>query len=70
MASVTQCDVCKNVVRHNEAKDVRINRLTASNGMGSLLHEVELCPACYDKLCIFLKVRTENDNAGTAQVSS
>lgn len=59
MASVTQCDVCKNIVRHNEAKYVRINRLTTSDDLGSLLHEVELCPVCYDKLCIFLKVRVE-----------
>ena len=59
MASVTQCDVCKNIVRHNEAKYVRINRLTASNDMGSLLHEVELCPACYNKICLLLMVRVE-----------
>lgn len=59
MASVTQCDVCGSVIKHNESKFVRINKVTVDAGIGQELYALDTCPECYTKLCVLLKVEAK-----------
>lgn len=50
MASVTQCDICGNVVKHNECKYIEIfnvdkDRLKCGKIMGK-----DICDKCYKNL--------------------
>lgn len=51
MANVTQCDVCANVVKHEQSKYVEVYNVTAGNSTGAKIHRLELCMDCYKKLC-------------------
>lgn len=51
MASVTQCDVCSNVVKHEESKYVEIHSVIASDDKNRKLHQIEVCQRCYEAIC-------------------
>ena len=71
MASVTQCDVCPNVVRHEKSLFVEIYRVTKSDNKGAQLHAVDLCPDCYVKLCELLGLEAKtNANSGSDQAAT
>lgn len=59
MASVTQCDICGSIIKHYESKYVRINKVTAGDGIGQELYALDACPECYTKLCMLLKVEVK-----------
>lgn len=49
--STVTCDVCEQVVLPEHAKFIRIydnSRISPSN---KVLHTIDVCPVCYDKLC-------------------
>lgn len=48
--NVTQCDVCGNVVKHEQSVYLKANKTTADNKIGSTLKDVELCQVCWDKV--------------------
>ena len=54
MASVTQCDVCSNVVKHEQSKYIEIYSVKKDDSTGLLLHKREVCPDCYTKVCAVL----------------
>lgn len=56
MASVTQCDVCGNVMKNNEAMWIEARRCNHDGTAGSKLYGKDLCPECYKKLTKLLKV--------------
>ena len=47
MATVTQCDSCKAVMKHNESKYVEIYSVTSNNTKCKQLHLLDLCESCY-----------------------
>ena len=51
MASVTQCDVCHDVVKHEKALYLLIKNMTATGHTDYVLHSLDICPECYRKLC-------------------
>lgn len=55
MASVTQCDVCGNVVKHEQSKYVEVSSVQKDDSTGRVLHKLEICPDCYVKLCTTLQ---------------
>lgn len=59
MASITMCDVCKNVVKHEESKYVEVYSVRKDNCTGTKIHSLEVCPACYEKLCAVLKIEVK-----------
>lgn len=57
MANVTQCDVCGNIVKHEESKYIKIY---AVNEYGNtLLKSInkDICLNCYEKIKKFLKIK-------------
>lgn len=57
MAAVIKCDACGNTCRYSEAKHVRIHKLVGAESYSTAtLEAIDVCPACYDKLCKLLKL--------------
>ena len=56
MASVTQCDVCKSVVKHEKAVILSIKHMTSAGHADYTMHSLEICPECYRKLCDTLNI--------------
>lgn len=56
MASVTQCDVCGNVVRHEESKFIEIWNVCKNDTKGSQVANKEICDKCYNNLKKLLKM--------------
>lgn len=56
MASVTQCDVCGNVVKHEDSKRVRINNVDVNGEIYGLIAGKDICLNCYEKMKKFLKI--------------
>lgn len=57
MASVTQCDVCGNIVKHEESKYIKIYDV---DGYGNtLLGSInkDICLNCYENIKKFLKIK-------------
>lgn len=51
MASVTQCDICGNVVKHEQSKYIKIFDVTSDDRVkDNTAICKELCPACYKKI--------------------
>lgn len=57
MASVTQCDVCGNIVKHENSKRVRIYDIDEYGNtlLGSI--NKDICLNCYEKIKKFLKIK-------------
>lgn len=53
MASVTQCDVCGNVVKHEESKYIQIYDVNKYDETTTSLN-VEVCRECYEKVAKIL----------------
>jgi hypothetical protein len=56
MASVTQCDVCNNVIKHEESKYIKIYNVDKYDNTTTFV-EKELCPQCYEKVAKILKIK-------------
>lgn len=54
MATVTQCDRCKAVMKHSDSIFVAVSTVTASNTEGRRLHNIDLCKKCYEQLAVLL----------------
>ena len=59
MAAVTQCDVCNNVVKHEQSMYIEIYTVKQDNSTGRKIHTVEACMDCYAKLCDVLKLEVK-----------
>lgn len=59
MASVTQCDVCNNVVKHEQSFYVEVYRVRRDDSRGDRLQHLDICPDCYSKLCATLKLEVK-----------
>lgn len=56
MAQVVQCDVCNNVCKTNEATNVLAYSITPSYTRGKNLVNLDICPACFNRLKEVLKI--------------
>lgn len=56
MASVTQCDVCGNIVKHEESKLIRIYDVNEYDRMTTFVDK-EICPKCYEKVAKILNIK-------------
>lgn len=56
MASVTQCDACGNIVKHENSKRVRIYDIDKYDNTTTFVSK-ELCPQCYEKVAKILKIK-------------
>lgn len=57
MAHVTQCDVCGNVVKHEESKYIKIHDVMVSDSLKPDFIGKDLCPACYKKIAKILDIK-------------
>ncbi len=57
MASVTQCDVCGNIVKHENSKRVKIHDVDEYRNILSGLINKDICLNCYEKIKDFLKIK-------------
>lgn len=55
MASVTQCDCCGDVVKHEESFLITINSMTEKKAKGALNLQKEICKKCFQKVEEILK---------------
>lgn len=57
MANVTQCDVCGNIVKHEESKYIKIYDVDEYGNtlLGSI--NKDICLNCYEKIKKFLKIK-------------
>jgi hypothetical protein len=62
MANVTQCDVCKDVIKHEESIFLALSKVTKRNELSNTIHEVDLCHKCYEKVCKLLDLEVYNAN--------
>lgn len=51
MAAVTQCDVCNNVVKHEQAMYIKAYSCNKNGETSQCIWCKDLCPECYSKLC-------------------
>lgn len=58
MASMSMCDVCGQVVKHTDAKFVKLYNEKPTGAVGSIIATAEVCPECYEKLAEVLKIPT------------
>lgn len=61
MASVTQCDVCKNVVKHEKSKYIAIYNVCRDDSRGMKIAQIELCSECYKKVSKILNINKEEN---------
>ena len=61
MASVTQCDVCNNVVKHEESKYISIYNVCRDDSRGRNIAQKELCSECYKKVSKVLNINEEEN---------
>ena len=54
MATVTQCDRCKAVMKHSDSIYVAVSTVTSNNTEGRRLHNIDLCKNCYGQLVVLL----------------
>lgn len=57
MASVTQCDACGNIVKHENSKRVRIYDIDECENVCERLLNKDICLNCYEKMKKFFKDR-------------
>lgn len=57
MASVTQCDVCGDIVKHENSKRVRIYNVDEYKNVCGWLVNKDICLNCYEKMKKFFKDR-------------
>ena len=50
-ASTVVCDVCEQVVMPAHAKFIRVYENSRIHAKNKVIHTVDVCPACYAKLC-------------------
>lgn len=48
--NVTQCDVCKNVVKHEESVYVKVFAVNKNDECTDILAKADLCPVCKERL--------------------
>lgn len=56
MASVTQCDACGKIIRHEQGRYIKIYRVTAANKLIGQPITAELCNTCTGKLGALLNI--------------
>ena len=56
MASVTQCDVCGNIVKHENSKRVKIYDVDEYRNTNTFVYR-EICPKCYEKVAKILNIK-------------
>ncbi len=56
MASVTQCDVCGDIVKHENSKHVKIYVDEYRNILSGSINK-DICLNCYEKMRKFLKIK-------------
>lgn len=56
MASVTQCDVCGNIVKNEESKIIRIYDVNEYYRTTTFVIK-EICPKCYEKVAKILNIK-------------
>lgn len=56
MASVTQCDVCNNVIKHEESKYIKIYNVNKNDQITTFVGK-EICPKCYEKVAKILNIK-------------
>lgn len=56
MASVTQCDVCGDIVKHENSKRVKIYNVDEYKNVCGWLVNKDICLNCYEKMKKFLKI--------------
>lgn len=57
MATVTQCDVCGNIVKHENSKRVRIYDVDVLGNVCERLVNKDICLNCYEKMKKILKIK-------------
>ena len=57
MASVTQCDVCGNIVKNENSKRVKIYDVDVLGHVCGCLVSKDICPKCYEKVAKILKIK-------------
>lgn len=62
MASVTQCDICNNVIRHEESKYIEVSYVDKYDNLDGKICSKEVCPECYKKIKKILKIDLKEEN--------
>lgn len=57
MASVTQCDVCGDIVKHENSKRVRIYDVNVLGDKLGFPVNKDICLNCYEKIKKFLNIK-------------
>lgn len=57
MASVTHCDACGNIVKHENSKRVKIYDVDEYRNILSGSINKDICLNCYEKIKEFLKIK-------------
>lgn len=57
MASVTQCDVCGNIVKNENSKRVKIYDVDVLGHVYGCLVNKDICLNCYGKMKKILKIK-------------
>lgn len=55
MASVTQCDACGNVVKHEQSVCIKAINVNSSGSITQCIWRKDLCTECYNKICRLVK---------------
>ena len=63
MASVTQCDVCQGVVKHEKALLLLIKHMTSTGCIDYTMLSLEICSECYMFLCVLLNMEGKKSGA-------
>lgn len=61
MASVTKCDTCNNIVKHEESKYVEICSVTKYNKAANIICAREICTECYKKIAKILNIKLKEE---------
>lgn len=51
MSLVTKCDACDSVMANEKAAYLRLFTSTKEGRMDKEIHNADLCPECYKKIC-------------------
>ena len=55
MSLVTKCDACDSVIANEKAIYLSLSTSTKEGRVDKRIHDADLCPACYEKICEMIK---------------
>lgn len=54
--SIVTCDICEQVILPEHAKFIRIYANSRMSSTNKVIHTVDICPVCYDRLRDILQI--------------